>query len=257
MLQGGPGFYQFQPWVFEVLIGLEDADDLLVFIKKEDIPRNAGSNDLIEFIEKLDAAVTQENVDAVIDEHIHILNCSRWDPSTLVTVKSKNVLVSELVFDDIVRKRMTQVKSIQEGLQISGFLSYMKKFPNICRPIFVYAEATVTTDRLMHLIKSNSETDFEKIQSRKFFDTFLYNANGDIIKKVLRFVTGYSVIPPWGIPKEIIIKFLIDDDSKLYPEAMVCFGILHLPTVHSNQREFDKHFLTALEIEGVGFSAGY
>ena len=258
LLHGGPGFYHFHPWVFQVFIGVEDSDELLLLINKEDIPRNAGSDELIEFIVKLDVSDTQEEVDAVIDKHLQILNCSRWDPSTSVTLKNKNLLVSELVLDEVVRKRMNQVKSIREGLQMSGFLHYMETFSDICREIFVFGSnaATVTADIFMQLIKSTTESDFEKIQSRKFFDTFVHNAKNDTIKKILRFATGFSVIPPWGLGKDISIKFLIDDDTKLYPEAMTCFGILYLPTVHSTQEEFEHHFIVALEIEGVGFSAG-
>ena len=56
--------------------------------------------------------------------------------------------------------------------------------------------------------------------------------------------------------KKITPKFLTDDDNKIYPEAMACFHIMYLPTVHSTQEMFTKYFECALGYEGCGFSAG-
>lgn len=59
---------------------------------------------------------------------MQIINCSRWE-------RNKNLLIYGLVYDEAVRKRRSQVKSITEGLQISGFLKCIKRYPDLCRSI--------------------------------------------------------------------------------------------------------------------------
>ena len=75
------------------------------------------------------------------------------------------------------------------------------------------------------------------------------------MERTLKFAKGFFNIPPWGLKNKISINFLADDNDKLCPEAMACFSILFLPTVHSSEKGFIQHFEKTLEIEGLGFSA--
>ena len=48
---GGPGVYGLQPWVFELIRGLDETDEHVVTPKtKHDTPKNAGAIDLIELV---------------------------------------------------------------------------------------------------------------------------------------------------------------------------------------------------------------
>ena len=47
MLHGGPGFYRFQPWVYDCIVGNNEQDHLIKYLSKEDIPLHAGSSDLV------------------------------------------------------------------------------------------------------------------------------------------------------------------------------------------------------------------
>lgn len=90
----------------------------MTLITKHDIPKHAGAIDLIELINKLDNAQSQEELDNIVDKFIQIINCSRWETTVTITLSNKNLLIYELVYDEVVRKRRSQVKSITEGLQI-------------------------------------------------------------------------------------------------------------------------------------------
>ena len=133
----------------------------------------------------------------------------------------------------------------------------MVDHPNICREAFVSKNLVMTYDQFTSLVKNDGkdETDFEKIQSRKFFDNFLVNASTETIQKRFRFVTGFEYLPPWGIPQSISVRYLPDENERSFPEASCCFSILNLPIVHSSQTAFDEYFEKALDVEGVGFSA--
>ena len=48
---GGPGVYGFQPWVFELIRGLDETDEHVMTLKtKHDTPKHAGAIDLIELV---------------------------------------------------------------------------------------------------------------------------------------------------------------------------------------------------------------
>ena len=89
----------------------------------------------------------------------------------------------------------------------------------------------------------------------KHFKKLVLISTTETLERILKFTTGFSSIPPWGLRNKISIKFLADDNDKLYPEAMACFLILYLPTVHSSKQEFIQPFEKALETEGIGFSS--
>ena len=121
---GGPGVYGFQPWVYELIRGLDETDEqIMSLITKPDIPKHAGAIDLTELINKLDNAQSQEELDDIVHKF----------PKQLIVL---NLLIYELLYDEVVRKRRSQVKFITEGLQISGFLKYIKRYLDLCRSIF-------------------------------------------------------------------------------------------------------------------------
>ena len=69
----------------------------------------------------------------------------------------------------------------------------------------------------------------------------------------LKFCKGTtSDATPKALPK-LAIKWLVDDDEKLYPESI--FSVSHLPTQHSNEQSHTHFFKKAIEIKGTGFSA--
>ena len=138
---------------------------------------------------------------------------------------------------------------VREGLQISGFWSFM--VDHLSRDL------VMTYDQFISLVTNDGkdETDFQKIQSRKVFDNFLVNASTETIQKLFGFVTGFENLPPWGISRLISVRYLPDDNECSFPEAC-CFSILNLPTVHSSQKAFDEYFEKAFDVVGVGFNAG-
>ena len=255
ILHGGPGFYALQPWVFEVIAGFDKPEHLMTLVTKDDIPLHAGSSNLLEFIKQLDYVKTKEELDIVVDKYMQIINCSRWDQTATITLGNKSLLLWELVYEELVLKRRSQIKSIQEGLEISGLLRYIKDYPDLCRPIFVSSCMQIKPEELLNVIKNDEHEDYEKQQAFKYLEIMIKGSSSSVLSRLLKFATGYSNIPPWGLGRQIVIKYHADDEDKIYPEAMVCFSILYLPTVHSNEASFICHFEKALDVEGVGFSA--
>ena len=257
ILNGGPGCYFLQPWFYEAVAGEDDQEKLLGQMTVEDIPLNSSSSNLVDFIKNMDLIKTQEKIDKIVDENIQILNSSTWDPTVQITTENKDLLISKLIFDELFLKRRSQLKSICEGLELSGLLSYIRKYPIFCRKIFVSDLDPLTAQNILDIVVMENEETFEKKQSQFFFLQYVKEADRTKLSNILQFVTDFTRISPGKMEKGIILKYLEYNDEKMLPESMACLNILYLSTVHSNQISFNKYFNRALEFEASGFSAPY
>ena len=52
--RGGPGVFDLQPWLFELIRGLDQTNEqVMTLIIKHDIPKHTGAIDLVELSDKL------------------------------------------------------------------------------------------------------------------------------------------------------------------------------------------------------------
>ena len=91
--------------------------------------------------------------------------------------------------------------------------------------------------------------------SKVWFLDYIKDPYSEKVSTLLQFITGFKQLPAWVLDKKIVLKFLPDTDEKIYPEAIVCFHTILLPTVHSSKNAFFKYMGKALEIESSGFSS--
>lgn len=258
ILHGGPGFYGFQEWVYEAISGNNSSEALTPYLSKDLIPLHAGSAKLLKFIEELDASSAEKDVDDTVGRYLDIINCSCWDPTKPITISNRAILQTELIYEELVRKRISQIQSIREGFRLIGFLPYIEKNKGLCKDLFIYNHVLNSTIFIYNLENNDhNRDDYEKKQAFNFFESIVNESSSCDLKKILRFTTGFDTIPPWGLRKPMSVKYLEDDEKKIYPEAMSCFNIIYLPTVYSNYECFKSNFLKALEIEGTGFSASF
>ena len=115
----------------------------------------------------------------------------------------------------------------------------------------------LTFEKIEERFDEGTDDDFVICRSKAFFMEYLRSAPSEKLSTILKFATGFAILPPWGLHKKICLKYFNDDECKVYPEAMACFNILYLPTIHITQNAFDHHFDKALILEGIGFSASY
>ena len=101
----------------------------------------------------------------------------------------------------------------------------MLDHPNICREVFISKDLVMTYDQFISLVTNDGkdETDFEKTQSRKFFDNFIVNAATDTIQKLFRFVFGFERLPSWGISGSISVRNMPDGNERSFPRHHVTF----------------------------------
>ena len=133
------------------------------------------------------------------------------DPTVQITIENKDLLISQLIFDELFLKRRSQLKSICEGLKLSGLLSYIRKYPTFCRKIFVADLDQLTAQNILDILVMENKETFEKKQSQFFFLQYVKEADSTKLSNILHFVTGFTRIPAWKMEKGIILNYLEDD----------------------------------------------
>ena len=257
LLNGGPCIAVLAPWVYDMISGKVKFDDIATKITKEMIPLNAASSSTLQIIELLDKCTDNASINAILDTplYLQIINSSQWDPTEVINMESKDRVITEIIYDELVLKRKDQISAIREGLAHVGFLKHIEEFPELCRPVFTGGTTPVSCAGFLALLDPVKTEDRIQEQVKSWFFDYVEHSTEETLSKLLRFSTAFQSIPPWGLSRKIAVKFLDDDDEKVFPEAMVCFHIIYLPTVHSSKVVFNMHLSQALECESLGFSS--
>ena len=90
-------------------------------------------------IGSLELVESQEALDCLLDkrEYMERINSSQRDITEPLTIERKEKLIKELVFDELVWKRLEQLKAVRDGLEDLGLLEWLKKFPSLTERIIV------------------------------------------------------------------------------------------------------------------------
>lgn len=90
-IQGETLFSRFQPWIFEYIKDPKDTELLKLIISEADIPRNAGNEALLMFIDQLKAIKSNEELQELccIPQNSEKINSNQWDICDSITLKQK------------------------------------------------------------------------------------------------------------------------------------------------------------------------
>ena len=93
-------------------------------------------------IDSLTLVESQKALDCLLDkrEYMERINSSQWDITELLITERKEKLIKELVFNELVWKRLEQVKAIRDGLEDLCLLEWLKTFPGSTEKIIVTQE---------------------------------------------------------------------------------------------------------------------
>ena len=97
----------------------------------------------------------------------------------------------------------------------------------------------------MKILTESEIDDLQRISMRWLVE-YVKEASPERTEDLLVFITAKRTIPPWGLEKLIIVKFLADDETKTLPEGTTCFYILTIPVVHTSKMSLFKYMDMAL-----------
>ena len=100
-------FGRCQEWVLREICDPLDVDLIKCIINSEMIPKNSGTVTMHELIRALEGATTEEDLDIILNkpENMAKINNTQWDIAEDISIKSKDKLVQEVIYDELVRKR--------------------------------------------------------------------------------------------------------------------------------------------------------
>lgn len=259
LIQDGIGIHCLPEWAYDFLCKEDFQSAAELIFSEKQIPLNAATALLHTLIEELRNADSQDKIDSLLDEctstgqvNSQIVNGSSWDITTIVTEKNRGELISELIIDELLRKRLGQLTAIRQGLQITGILSYLEKHPRELSPLFAPSEIITCEAVLASLDVPLMETGSIQHSAYMWLQRLIETATEKQLALLLRFTTSLSHLPPTGLSPKVEIVFQTSED-RIYPEAAVCFRQLSLPICHANFEDFNHHFLQALRFESEGF----
>ena len=186
------------------------------------------------------------------------INNTQWDIAEAISIKSKDKLVQEVVYDELVRKRTKQLNAIRDGLAYIGLLPWLQEATTIAG-INIQIRQRDSPKKFLEkcFMKILAESEMDDLQriSMRWLIEYVTEASSERTEDLLVFITAKRTIPPWNLEKPIILKFLADDETKMLPEATTCFYILSIPVVHTSKMLFFKYMDMALRFESNGFAA--
>ena len=75
----------------------------------------------------------EKKIEDLLDDNVplgpvnqQIINGSSWDITKTITVENRALLLSELLIDELLRKRVSQLNAICDGLQVLGVLEFVR-----------------------------------------------------------------------------------------------------------------------------------
>ena len=259
ILQGGPGIQCFPGWVFAFIsTGEFQASAEMIYSEKQ-IPLNAATASLHTLIDEIRNANTQEQLDNLLDEstptgqiNAQIVNNSSWDITRYIRVQDRDELIFELIVDELLRKRLAQLTSIRQGLEISGILRYIILHPQIMLKLFL-PEPKIKKEAIhASLDSARLQPGSKQYQVFQWFLQFVDTASEETLHKFLQFATSLTSVAPNGIYPKIDVSFHATEE-KIYPEAAVCFRQLFLPICHGTYEDFANCIEQALLLGSEGF----
>ena len=251
-----------QDWVCDFIIN--ESTDLAISnlnVERNSIPENAGTENLLMFIDALDECSTIEALNRILDkpENLERINSCQWLPTDTISLSNKLLLISELINEEVVRKRIPQITAVKKGLEEMKLLQYFYNNKLLAKK---FLKSSICQDFREILLKTihryrHSKLSKEEMNVLTWFEEFIQIEDIETIKKIIGFTTGRTVYQPWEKVPSLAIKFLEDSEDKCFIEATACLAILELPTVHTTKSKFFEYIKKSLEFEGIGFAADF
>ncbi len=244
----------------------KDVSDINLQLSKHDIPLSARTENIHCLIEELDDASSDIQVHSILEEsqkseaYWQIINASHWPMTEAITLKNKNNLILELIYNETVRTRFDVMNEFKKGLETLGFFSFLSKHQDQFIELFQCNSKPIGPEEFKALLQIETPNNHAEQQACNWFQEFIADgkvtlSKDDEISKIealLEFVTSWRTLEK-GTTKKIKVEFLADDDEKTLPMASACLWIIRLPTVHSSKQSFDAALLTALRHARHGF----
>ena len=123
LLNRGPCIAGMALWVYAMMCWKTGCYDIVTKITMEVIPLNVASFSRIEMIELLEKFKNNASMNIILDtpKYTEIINLSQYDPTEVINMESKGIVITEILYDELVLERNEQITAMREGLAHASF----------------------------------------------------------------------------------------------------------------------------------------
>ena len=130
LLQGQPPFPYLHPWCY-AMITQKSEEEIVGLISKEKctelIPLNAGTADVISFLNVLSRTKSEKDIDDLFEctegqAFEQVVNATQWPIDKKITTNNIGALKAMIIWDEVICKREKQLNAITDGLAYVEFL---------------------------------------------------------------------------------------------------------------------------------------
>ncbi|XP_033124119.1 uncharacterized protein LOC117122592 [Anneissia japonica] len=256
IMQGGPPFKFLPMWCCSQIGGKSEevvSSMLSGLSHTEIIPFNAGTSNLISFLNGLNACKSTEAIDKLIDDsaegpaYEQLVNSSQWPVDTKIEYKNVEVLKNMLIWEEVVSKREKQLQAIKDGLAFAGLLPLMEMCDTeMCSSILLFEDVKMTKDLMMDIVQWDS---LANIKEKEWLKELISELSCKDLSHMLKFCTSYSKYDHLSKP----MIYLEQKEGKVLPESSVCTTTLFLPVGYTTKEKFKECMEMALQNGHEGF----
>ena len=108
-----------------------------------------------------------------------ILNQSRWSIVEPITKSSKDALLQELVLEEVIIRRETNLKAFRRGLSVLKITDLLDEYPDLMRVLFVAGDSrSITSHQFVSLIGCKRPENPQQGYSYDIFMEFVAHIEG-------------------------------------------------------------------------------
>ncbi len=154
-----------------------------------------------------------------------IVNSSHWPITETIKLSNRKAFIQEIIYKEIIHSRSEIIKEIKQGLETLGFLSFMLKYPNLMKELFL--DCQFGPHELKQMIQKIEPVCFAQRQALTWFMEFIEEGEKSVaaddelprVRALLAFVTGWETPPSVSLYPTIKVEFLPDDDLCMFPTS--------------------------------------
>ena len=171
---------------------------------------------------------------------------------TPISMENKTLLMSMLVYEELITKRNRKIKGLREGLKELEMDDIIKSNNETFRTYFVYSKCEISAEQLISLI------DIEEAKGKGhdniviWLEQFISESSDKVAQMFLKFCTSFSMVPLTE-DIELNVEFLKPDEGS-FPKTDAWTKKIRLPVVHETYDNFENNMLQGFELEYEGFT---
>ena len=115
----------------------------------------------------------------------------------MITVDKRGGLISELIIDELLRKRVTQLNAIRDGLEVIGVQRHLRLYPELMKELFITGQSVSKTALLSALALKDVSLSPVQEQVYDWFIQFIDVSPQEQLAQFLQFATSLKTTTHW------------------------------------------------------------